>query len=129
MTTNPRREPARFAPTSMEKAKEAMAIASGTGKVESETFANVWDALEDTPGAAAIMTMRSDLMRLMTERVNGWKLPPSEAARKLGVTRPRLDELLRGKIHKFSTDDLVAMAGNAELSVKIELTERQVQPS
>jgi predicted XRE-type DNA-binding protein len=125
MTKKQRREPATFAPATMEKLKEALAIEDGTAPIGRETFANVWDALEDTPGDAAIMTVRSDLMTALIDRVESWTLPQAEAARRLGVTRPRLDELLRGKINKFRTDDLIAMAGNARLAVEIGLTEKQ----
>lgn len=71
------------------------------------------------------MTVRSDLMNMLIDRVKGWKLPTAEAARRLGLTRPRLDELLHGKLSRFQTDVLIAMAGNAGLAVEIGLTEKQ----
>jgi predicted XRE-type DNA-binding protein len=86
-----------------------------------ETFSNVWDAIEDTPEAAATMTMRSDLMIAIKEMVQGWNITQAQAARRLGITQPRLNDLLRGKINKFSLDKLTALAGRGGLTVKIEV--------
>jgi len=101
-----------------------MAIVGGTVTIPRERFTNVWDALEDTAGAAAIMTVRSDLMSALIDCVESWALPQTDAARRLGVTRPRLDDLLCRKIDRFRTDDLIAMTGNAGLGIKIGLTEK-----
>jgi predicted XRE-type DNA-binding protein len=81
----------------------------------------VWDALEDSPEDAANMTMRSNVMATLNETVRGWNLPQAQAARHLGITQPRLNELLRGKINKFSLDTLLTLAMRAGLKVKIEV--------
>ena len=44
-----------------------------------------------------------------------------EAARKFGVTQPRINDLLRGKIDKFSLDALVNMLGKGGLRVEIQV--------
>ena len=90
---------------------------------EPQRFDNVWDALEDTPAAAAKMKLRSQLMTAIAERVRGWNLTQAEAARRLGVAQPRLNYLLRGKIDKFSLDLLVSIAVQAGLSVRIDITD------
>ena len=69
--------------------------------MEIESFDNVWDALGDTPEAAASMTMRSDLLIALTERVKGWKITQAEAAKRLDITQPRLNDLVRGRINNF----------------------------
>ena len=84
-------------------------------------FANVWDALEDTPAEAANMTMRSDLLIALRQCVGGWNLTQAEAARQLGITQPRLNDLLRGKIDNFSLDALVKLAPRAGLKVRLEI--------
>ena len=89
--------------------------------MERQTFANVWDALEDTESAAASMTMRSNLMIAIEATVRGWNLTQAEAARRLGVTQPRLSDLLRGKIRNFSLDALVDLAARAGLSVRLDI--------
>lgn len=88
---------------------------------EHETYASVWDAIEDTPEAAAHMRLRSELMMAVEREVRGWGLTQAEAARRLGVTQPRLNDLLRGKITKFSLDALVDLAARAGLAVRLAL--------
>lgn len=85
------------------------------------SFANVWDALEDNPEDAAMMTMRSKVMIAVTDQVQRWETTQAKAARRLGITQPRLNDLLRGKIDKFSLDMLMTLATRAGLKVKIDL--------
>lgn len=91
--------------------------------VESETFANVWDALCDTREEAANMTARSELMLAIEQRVKAWNLPLADAARRLGLTRPRLSDLMGRKIDKFSLDALVNIATAAGLVLHIQISE------
>ena len=42
-----------------------------------------------------------------------------EAAKLFGITQPRLNDLLQGKIGKFSLDALVNMLGKAGMRVKL----------
>lgn len=88
---------------------------------KTRTFANVWDALEDSPGDAAMMTMRSDVMIAIKDKVGSWKTTQAQAARRLGITQPRLNDLLHGKINKFSLDTLMTLATRAGLKVKIDV--------
>jgi predicted XRE-type DNA-binding protein len=87
-----------------------------------EIFESVWDALEDTPTEAENMKLRSRLMIAISEAVAAWDMTQTEAARRLGVTQPRLSDLLRGRIGNFSLDALVALAARAGLSVQLEIT-------
>ena len=90
--------------------------------MERQAFDNVWDAIEDTP-AAANMTMRSDLLIALRNAVEGWGVTQADAARRLGVTQPRLNDVLRGRISNFSLDGLIALAEKAGLSVRLEIGE------
>jgi predicted XRE-type DNA-binding protein len=93
------------------------------GAMERRSFDNVWDALEATLAEAARMTMRADLLIAIDQRVRSWGVTQAEAACRLGVTQPRLNDLLRGKIDKFSLDTLVMLATRAGLSVRIDMSE------
>jgi predicted XRE-type DNA-binding protein len=86
---------------------------------KTRTFANVWDAIEDGPEDAATMTMRSNVMIAINDKVRGWNTTQAQAARRLGITQPRLNDLLHGKINKFSLDALMTLAMRAGLKVKI----------
>jgi len=48
-------------------------------------------------------------------------LTQQQAAQRLGVTQPRLNLLLKGKIEKFSIDALVNMLSRAGMSVKVSV--------
>lgn len=89
--------------------------------MKAKTFANVWDALENSPEDAATMTMRSDVLAIIAVTARGWNTTEAEAGRRLGLTQPRFDDLLRGKISKFSLDTLLTLASRAGLEVQIDV--------
>ena len=91
--------------------------------MERQAFDNVWDAIEDTPAAAANMTMRSDLLIALRNAVEGWGVTQADAARRLGVTQPRLNDVLRGRISNFSLVSLFSLAEKAGLSVRLVIGE------
>jgi predicted XRE-type DNA-binding protein len=81
---------------------------------------SVWDALADTPQEAANLKLRSQLMIEIREVVRGWgDLPQREIAARLGLTQPRTNDLLRGKLGKFSLDALVNIAAMAQMRITI----------
>jgi predicted XRE-type DNA-binding protein len=88
-------------------------------KTRRQTFGDVWDALADTETEAASMRMRSNVLIAIDERVRAWNVTQTEAARRLGVTQPRLNDLLRGRIQNFSLDALIDLAAKAGLSVRL----------
>jgi predicted XRE-type DNA-binding protein len=93
----------------------------GGRPVKEETFANVWDAIEDDPAVAENLKLRSSLMIELERHIKreGWT--QAQAAKALGVTQPRISNLLRGKIGAFSLDLLVKMATTAGLRVTLRV--------
>ena len=89
--------------------------------MEHQEYANVWDALTDSPEESANMTMRSNLLIALQQKVKSWKVTQAEAARRLGVTQPRLNDLLHSKIDKFSLDKLINLAIHAGISVRLDI--------
>jgi predicted XRE-type DNA-binding protein len=81
-------------------------------------FDSIWDALENSPAEAANMKARAGLMIAIRDAVDGWQLTQAEAAKRLGVTQPRMNDLLRGRIDKFSLDALMILATEAGLTVE-----------
>jgi len=90
--------------------------------MKKRTFTSVWDAIEESAETAANMRVRAELMVEIEHYVRAAKLSQTEAAKKLGITQPRLNDLLRGRIDKFSLDALVNMLGHAgrEVSVRVK---------
>jgi predicted XRE-type DNA-binding protein len=91
-------------------------------KVQVETYASVWDALADSPQEAVNLRMRSALMGQIAAIVKGSGWTQAEAAKRCGVTQPRINDLLRGRISRFSLDALVnlATALGRKVTVKVE---------
>lgn len=86
-----------------------------------ETFANVFDALADSPAEAANMKARSALLAALQARIASWAVPQATAAARLGITRPRLNDLTQGKLGKFSLDALVNLTTAAGLTLEIRV--------
>jgi predicted XRE-type DNA-binding protein len=63
--------------------------------MEKQVFEDVWDAIEDSPSEAANMTVRSDLLIAIQQTVDGWGITQTEAAARLGVTQPRLNDMIK----------------------------------
>jgi len=89
----------------------------------SPAYASVWDAIMDTPAEAANMRMRSEVMVALKRRIEDQGWTQAEAAQVMGVTQPRVSDLIRGKIQRFGLDALVAMATAAGLAVEVRVRE------
>ena len=86
-----------------------------------ESFTNVWDAIADTPEEAANLRLRSELMDKITALIEGKGWTQAEAAARCGVTQPRISDLLRGRMSRFSLDALVNIAAALGQRVHVEL--------
>jgi predicted XRE-type DNA-binding protein len=88
-----------------------------------ETFSNAWDALADTPAEAANLQARAELILSITKiiRDSGWK--QAEAAEHCGVTQPRVNDLLRGRVSRFSLDALVNIISALGRRVHFDIVE------
>ena len=88
---------------------------------QSDTYASVWDAIADTPEQAANLRARAELMRKIAERVKQSDWTQAEAASRCGVTQPRINDLLRGRVSRFSLDALVNIATALGCRVRLDL--------
>jgi predicted XRE-type DNA-binding protein len=86
-----------------------------------QRFESVWDAIEDSPAEAANMKARADLMIAIHKAVESWDVTQAVAAKRLGLTQPRMNDLIRGRISKFSLEDLMGLALGAGLGLQIDL--------
>jgi predicted XRE-type DNA-binding protein len=91
-----------------------------TDQATGKLFRDIWEAIEPNPVEALNLQMRSDLMRAVDRRVKDWKLTQKEAAKRLGITQPRLSLLLSGDINAFSLDALVKVATAAGIEINLE---------
>ena len=80
---------------------------------------NIFADLGFPPGEAENLKLRSDLMIAIVASYRRSGLTQAEAAKRLGITQPRLNALLKGKIDLFSLDALVNVASRAGLNVRL----------
>lgn len=89
---------------------------------ESKTkFDSIWDAIADTPEEATNLRVRSEMMDKIAAIVEKNNWTQMEAASRCGVTQPRINDLLRGRISRFSLDALVNIAASLGQRVHVEL--------
>ena len=83
----------------------------GSGNV----FADVGFGAEE----AENLLLRAQLMSRVSDMARG--VSKREAAKKFGVSQPRLNDLMRGKIEKFSLDALVNMLAHAGMRIELRV--------
>jgi predicted XRE-type DNA-binding protein len=88
-----------------------------------ERHASVWDAIEESPEEAENLKIRAALMQELGAYIERSAMTQAQAARRLGVTQPRISDLTRGKIDLFSIDTLVNMLTAAGLHVDLRVRE------
>jgi len=88
-------------------------------------FASVWDAIEDSASAAASMKLRAELANEIIERMQARKLTQAKAAELIGVTQPRISDLMRGRLNLFSLDALVDMADRIGLQTRVVVSPKR----
>jgi len=80
---------------------------------------NVFRDLGFSREEAENLKIRTDLMIQLSKLIQARRLTQAQAADLFGVTQPRVSDLVRGKIGRFSIDTLVAMLGHAGVRVQI----------
>lgn len=86
-----------------------------------ESYLSVWDAIADTPEQAANLSARAELMQKITAIVKQQDWTQAEAASRCGVTQPRINDLLCGRVSRFSLDALVNIATALGHRVRVDL--------
>ena len=93
-----------------------------TGRVKiTRGSGNVFRDLGFSADEAQNLYLRSQLMTRIEQFVERSGMTQTAAARALGVTQPRLNDLVRGKIDKFSLDALVNMLAHAGMRVEMRV--------
>jgi predicted XRE-type DNA-binding protein len=90
-------------------------------RVLTNKFNSVWDALENTESLAANMKAKTKIMIALHDVVEGMGLTQAQASKNLNITQPRLNDLLKGRINRFSLDALFNLAYCAGLEINVTL--------
>lgn len=89
-----------------------------------QSSGNVFSDLGFSENEAANLKTRADLMIELTKLIEIKGLTQAAAAEALGVTQPRVSDLVRGKIDRFSVDTLIEMLGHVGACVSVVVTQR-----
>jgi predicted XRE-type DNA-binding protein len=80
---------------------------------------NVFRDMGFSKAEAENLRLRSELMRQIDAYYRESGMTQAAAAKALGLTQPRLNALLKGKLHQFSLDALVNIASSAGMNVRL----------
>jgi len=90
-----------------------------TRKSGTESSGNVFIDLGFPPHEAAVMLLRCELAEALRKWIEGACITQAQAARRLGVSQPRISEISRNKVDKLSLDYLVGLCAKAGVAVKV----------
>jgi predicted XRE-type DNA-binding protein len=97
----------------MKKTKRSRRATDGSG--------NVFLALGFPPHEAAVMLLRCELAEALRKWMDREGSTQAQAAKRLGVSQPRISEIARNKVDKLSLDYLVGLCAKAGVSVKVKM--------
>ena len=80
---------------------------------------NVFRDLGFSKQEAENLKIRTDLMIRLSQLIEARRLTQAQAATLFEVTQPRISDLVRGKIDRFSIDTLVTMLSHAGVPVQV----------
>ena len=86
---------------------------------------NVFRDLGFSGAEAEYLQVRADLMVNLQQVVTARGLKQAEAAELLGVTQPRVSDLMRGRIDLFSIDTLIDMSARLGVRTRLVLQPRR----
>ncbi|MDO8679336.1 MAG: helix-turn-helix transcriptional regulator [Acidobacteriota bacterium] len=78
-----------------------------------ESSGNVYLDLGFSPAEAEYLMLRSKLMSALDDVITERKLTQAQAARLFGVSQPRVSDVIRGRVERFTIDALVEMLARA----------------
>ena len=86
-----------------------------------ESSENIFLDLGFPPHEAEIMLLRAKLAEALRAWMERENLTQAKAAKRLGITQPRVSEITRGKVELLSLDYLVGLCAKAGISVGVRL--------
>ncbi|NBR27601.1 MAG: helix-turn-helix domain-containing protein [Betaproteobacteria bacterium] len=90
-------------------------------KKVTESSGNIFKDLGFSAHEAQVMLLRAQLAEGLRLWMEQEKLTQAKAAKKLGVSQPRISEITRGKVELLSLDYLVLLCAKAGIPVGVRL--------
>lgn len=82
---------------------------------------NVFEALGFPKHEAAVMLMRAELAEKIRMWIDKHGLTQVDAASRLGISAPRMNEIVRNRVEKVSVDYLLGLCAKAGIAVSLRL--------
>ena len=82
---------------------------------------NVFLDLGFDAAEAEVMKLRAETMLRMEQHLKAQGWTQAEAAKRLGITQPRVSRLVKGKVEDFSLDMLLTLAARAGIHAELRL--------
>jgi predicted XRE-type DNA-binding protein len=92
---------------------------------ETRSSGNVFRDLDFSGDEAEYLKVRAELMVNLQKVITARGLKQAQAAKLLGVTQPRVSDLMRGRIDLFSIDTLIDMLARLGIGAKLMLRPRR----
>jgi predicted XRE-type DNA-binding protein len=90
-------------------------------KKVTESSGNIFLDLGFAPHEAEVMLLRAKLAEALRVWMEREELTQAQAAKRLGITQPRVSEIVRGKVELLSLDYLVGLCAKARIPVGVRL--------
>jgi phage-related protein/predicted XRE-type DNA-binding protein len=90
-------------------------------RVITKSSGDVFRDLGFSAGEARNLRLRSELMTALRRFIESEGLRQADAAKRLRVSQPRISDLTRGRISRFSLDTLVNMVTDAGMDVAMKI--------
>ena len=90
-------------------------------KRATKSSGNIFLDLGFPPHEASVMLLRAQLAEALRVWMEGEGLTQAQAAKRLGISQPRISEVVRGKVELLSLDYLVGLCAKAEIDVGLKL--------
>lgn len=82
---------------------------------------NIFLDLGFAPHEATVMLLRAQLAEALRQWMERERLTQAKAAKRLGISQPRVSEIVRGKVELLSLDYLFGLCAKAKLDVGLRL--------
>jgi|SRR5215831_4169695 len=73
---------------------------------------------------SAVLRLRSQMMNALIAEMEGAQLTQAALANQLGISQPRVSDLLRGKLHLFSADMSITLLAQMGMDVRAKVRKR-----
>jgi predicted XRE-type DNA-binding protein len=90
-------------------------------KKVTESSGNIFLDLGFPPQEAEVMLLRAKLAEALRVWMERERLTQAGAAKRLGISQPRVSEIVRGKVELLSLDYLVGLCAKAGIPVGVRL--------